>query len=198
MISQGKRRFWVLAVVFTTLIGAGTALSSLVVHFTQQGDNKYGCTAQSVGRGGKLATNQVCTREMGACNFLSKTLSSSGQQLAVIACNETVSRFPTHIDGELTSLTGNCEMAPDCSHTECACPVSYVRYAGKDTEKDQRCESTREEVADATSRVLGRRSSSPFFLSNHAMVTTTSGKHGLYITLRRKSTAWLEFGVFHQ
>jgi hypothetical protein len=91
-VLQGKRRFWVLAVVFTTLIGAATALSSLVLHFTQQGDNEYGCTTEHIiMQSRKKATNQVCTREMGACNFLSRTLSGSERQNALIACNEAVS-----------------------------------------------------------------------------------------------------------
>jgi hypothetical protein len=88
---QGKRRFWIIAVVVTTIAGAATALTSIVLHYTQQGDNPFGCTSQRLKMGLKKNTNQYCTREMAACSFLPKYLQASKRGDASIACNEIVS-----------------------------------------------------------------------------------------------------------
>jgi hypothetical protein len=53
-------------------------------------------------------------------------------------------------------------MAPDPSYSECAYPVSHVRYAGENTENDQIREDTREDAQGTTSRVLGRAFMSVF------------------------------------
>jgi hypothetical protein len=53
-------------------------------------------------------------------------------------------------------VTDDCEMATDPSYSECAYPVSHVRYAGENTENDQIREDTREDAQGTTSRVLGR------------------------------------------
>ncbi|KAF1828054.1 hypothetical protein BDW02DRAFT_575172 [Decorospora gaudefroyi] len=88
--SAGKRRFWVLSVVVTTTGGATMALASLILHFTERGNNQYGCRHERLMMSGKLNTNQYCTREMAACNFQPKFIPSADRSNASIACNEAV------------------------------------------------------------------------------------------------------------
>lgn len=91
MVSKGKRRFWVLAVIVLTATSAAAALASLVLHYTQKGDDAFGCKSETLMMTGKLNTNKECTREMAACNFLPKYLKGDDRSNAAIACNETVS-----------------------------------------------------------------------------------------------------------
>lgn len=88
--AAGKRRFWVIAVVVMTVSGAATALASIVLHYTEKGDNDYGCTSETLMMAGKLNTNQFCTREMAACNFLPKFIKAGERGDATVACNETI------------------------------------------------------------------------------------------------------------
>jgi hypothetical protein len=90
IISKGKRRFWVLAVIVMTITSAAAALASLVLHYTKKGDDAFGCKSETLMMSGKLNTNKRCTREMAACNFLPKYLKGSDRDNAAIACNETV------------------------------------------------------------------------------------------------------------
>jgi hypothetical protein len=90
--AQGKRRFWVLAVTVMSTAGAAAALVSLILHFTEQGDDGFGCKSRTwTVSGGKTNTNKYCTREMASCNFLPKHLRGNDLTNASIACNETVS-----------------------------------------------------------------------------------------------------------
>lgn len=87
---KGKRRFWIIAVVVMTISGAATALASIVLHFTEKGDDQYGCTPETLMMAGKFNTNMYCTREMAACNFLPKFIKAGERGQATVACNETV------------------------------------------------------------------------------------------------------------
>lgn len=80
-----------LAVVVTTLIGAVTALVSIILHYTNKGDDAFGCTSETLMMNGKFNTNKYCTREMAACNFLPKYLIKSDKGSAALGCAEAVS-----------------------------------------------------------------------------------------------------------
>lgn len=80
-----------LAVVVTTLVGAVTALVSIILHYTNKGDDAFGCTSETLQMAGKFNTNKFCTREMAACNFLPKYLSKGDKSSAALGCAEAVS-----------------------------------------------------------------------------------------------------------
>ncbi|CAO2658561.1 Nn.00g062840.m01.CDS01 [Neocucurbitaria sp. VM-36] len=88
--AAGKRRFWIIAVVAMTVSGAAAALASIVLHYTEKGEDQYGCTPETFTMGGTFYTNMYCTREMGACNFLPKFLKAAERGNATVACNEIV------------------------------------------------------------------------------------------------------------
>lgn len=95
--AAGTRRFYILAIVVMTLAGIGSALASLVLHYTELG-SQYGCKAERLMMGTRLNTNLYCTREQAACNFLPKYLrAGDDRDNAAIACNESVSQFLLHI-----------------------------------------------------------------------------------------------------
>lgn len=76
-----------------TVTGAAAALASIALHFTQKGNDQYGCSSERLMMGGKMNTNIYCTREMAACNFQPKYLKGTDRSNATVACNETVSTF---------------------------------------------------------------------------------------------------------
>lgn len=88
--ATNKRRFWILAVVVTTLLGSVTALVSIILHYTNKGDDAFGCRSETLQMAGKFNTNKYCTREMAACNFLPKYLSKSDKSSASLGCAEAV------------------------------------------------------------------------------------------------------------
>jgi hypothetical protein len=86
-----------------TVGGAAAALAALVLHYTEKGNDPYGCTSERLMMGGKMNTNVYCTREMAACSYQPKYIPRADRGNANIACNETVStgdrvcRFLTNI-----------------------------------------------------------------------------------------------------
>ncbi|KAJ4333826.1 hypothetical protein N0V87_007302 [Didymella glomerata] len=89
--ATNKRRFWVLAVIVTSLVGAVTALVSIILHYTNKGDDAFGCRSETLQMAGKFNTNKYCTREVAACNFLPKYLSNkSDRASAGLGCAEAV------------------------------------------------------------------------------------------------------------
>jgi hypothetical protein len=54
------------------------------------GDDQYGCRPERLMMGGKMNTNQYCTREIAACRYQPKFIEKK-QYEASIACNEAVS-----------------------------------------------------------------------------------------------------------
>lgn len=90
-LAAGTRRFYIIAIVTTTVAGMGSALATFVLHYTKLGKNQYGCTAERLMMGGQLNTNMYCTREMAACKFQPKYLRAGDRSNAQIACNESVS-----------------------------------------------------------------------------------------------------------
>ena len=87
-----------LAVVVTTLVGAVTALVSIILHDTNKGDDAFGCKSETLMMNGKFNTNKYCTREMAACNFLPKYLNKNDKNSAAIGCAEAVSFETTAYD----------------------------------------------------------------------------------------------------
>ena len=77
--------------VVTTPIGAVTALVSIILHYTNKGDDVFGCRSETLQMAGKFNTNKYCTREVAACNFLPKYLSKSDKGSAALGCAEAVS-----------------------------------------------------------------------------------------------------------
>lgn len=73
--------------------GAIMAIVSVALHYTNLGDDEYGCTQERLMMGGSMNTNIYCTREMAVCQFEPKHVRGSDKQYANIACNEAVS-FP--------------------------------------------------------------------------------------------------------
>ncbi|KAF9693893.1 hypothetical protein EKO04_008184 [Ascochyta lentis] len=88
--ATNKRRFWILAVVLTSLVGAVTALVSIILHYTNKGDDAFGCRSETLQMAGKFNTNKYCTREAAACNFLPKYLSKGDKSSAALGCTEAV------------------------------------------------------------------------------------------------------------
>lgn len=77
--------------VVTTLLGSVTALVSIILHYTNKGDDAFGCRSETLQMAGKFNTNKYCTREMAACNFLPKYLSKSDKSSSSLGCAEAVS-----------------------------------------------------------------------------------------------------------
>ncbi|KAF1937301.1 hypothetical protein EJ02DRAFT_437955 [Clathrospora elynae] len=88
--AAGKRRFWILSIVVMTIGGAATAVASMVLHYTEKGNDQYSCSPQRLMMAGKMNTNQYCTREMAACSYQPKFLKAGDRGNAAIACNEIV------------------------------------------------------------------------------------------------------------
>jgi hypothetical protein len=87
-----------------TVTGAAAALASLVLHFSEQGNDSFGCDSETLMMSGTFNTNKHCTREMAACNFLPKYIKASERSSASVACNEAVgSARPTDPEDRLTS-----------------------------------------------------------------------------------------------
>ncbi|KAH9881526.1 hypothetical protein IAQ61_000252 [Plenodomus lingam] len=89
-LAAGKRRFYVIGVIVTSVAGACSALASIVLHYTERGDNQYGCTPERLMMGGKMNTNMYCTREAAACNLQPQYLRGSDRSNAEVACNEAL------------------------------------------------------------------------------------------------------------
>ncbi|KAF2849042.1 hypothetical protein T440DRAFT_144781 [Plenodomus tracheiphilus IPT5] len=89
-LAAGKRRFYIIAVVVMSIAGACSALASIALHYTEKGDNQWGCTGERLMMGGKMNTNMYCTREMAACNFQPQYLRGDDRSNASIACNEAL------------------------------------------------------------------------------------------------------------
>lgn len=91
---QPSRRFYTLAVWVMSAAGAVTALASIVLHYTEQGDDEWGCSSSREKMTSGTNTNMMCTREMGACNFIKTQLKKAKSDKlwsAELACNEAVS-----------------------------------------------------------------------------------------------------------
>lgn len=88
--AAGKRRFYVIGVVVMSIAGACSALASIALHYTEKGNNQYGCTSERLMMGGKMNTNMYCTRETAACNFQPQYLRGNDRSNAAIACNEAL------------------------------------------------------------------------------------------------------------
>ena len=91
--------------VVTTLVGAVTALVSIILHYTNKGDDAFGCKSETLMMNGKFNTNKYCTREVAACNFLPKYLSNkSDRASAGLGCAEAVSLSFCYLCNMLTSF----------------------------------------------------------------------------------------------
>lgn len=82
--------------VVTTLTGAVTALVSIILHYTNKGDDEFGCRSETLQMAGKFNTNKYCTREVAACNFLPKYLPKADRSSAALGCTEAVSLLLRH------------------------------------------------------------------------------------------------------
>jgi hypothetical protein len=79
-------------VIVTSLVGAVTALVSIILHYTYKGDDVFGCSSETLQMSGKFNTNKFCTREAAACNFLPRYLTNkSDRDSAALGCAEAVS-----------------------------------------------------------------------------------------------------------
>jgi hypothetical protein len=120
-----------------TAAGAGASLASLVLHYTDKGNDAFGCTSQTLQMSGKFNTNKQCTREMAACNFLPKYARGSDRTNASVACNETVS-LPNFYVKLTADYDQDCrEMAPTHIATQCSCCLRNVCASGTHTENDE-------------------------------------------------------------
>jgi hypothetical protein len=88
--NSGTRRFWVLSAIVTTIAGAATALSAVVLHYTERGDDQWGCTSERLMMSGTMNTNIYCTREMATCNYQPGFIPKGDRENASVACIETV------------------------------------------------------------------------------------------------------------
>ncbi|PSN64118.1 hypothetical protein BS50DRAFT_612287 [Corynespora cassiicola Philippines] len=86
-----RRRFWTGFVMLGGTTGFAAALAALIVHYTDRGDDQYGCTSETHAMSSGSNTNMVCSREAGACNFMPQWLSGTSKQWSYeLACNEIV------------------------------------------------------------------------------------------------------------
>ncbi|KAL1612294.1 hypothetical protein SLS60_000518 [Paraconiothyrium brasiliense] len=92
------RRFWVGSAIGMSLVGLCSALAALITHFTDKGDDEYGCTT-TTGKtkdGGVPFTNMMCSREFATCRFMGPVYDKAGsipnikRWAVTIACNEAV------------------------------------------------------------------------------------------------------------
>lgn len=124
-----------LAVVVTTLIGAVTALVSIILHYTNKGDDAFGCKSETLMMNGKFNTNKFCTREMAACNFLPKYLNKGDKGSAAVGCAEAVS-FETTTYDHCLQIQGHCKMDADCSNPVIPSHPRHVLVASMAAKKD--------------------------------------------------------------
>jgi hypothetical protein len=87
---QTTRRFWVLAVVVTTIAGFCSSTAAVALHYTKRDDSEFGCKLETLNMLGSFNTNAYCTREMAFCNFLPRYMSAGERDTAGLACNETI------------------------------------------------------------------------------------------------------------
>jgi Flp pilus assembly protein TadB len=86
-----------------TVGGAVTALAALVLHYTEKGNDPYGCHSERLMMAGKMNTNKYCTREVAACSYQPKYIPRADRGNANLACNETVSTR-NHIGDVLANI----------------------------------------------------------------------------------------------
>lgn len=144
-----------LAVVVTTLIGAVTALVSIILHYTNKGDDAFGCTSETLMMNGKFNTNKYCTREMAACNFLPKYLNKTDKSSAAIGCAEAVS-FEIITNDHCLQIQGHCKMDSDCPDIVISSHPRHVLVASMAAKKDSsKTNKRRRETAHACIPVSG-------------------------------------------
>ena len=124
-----------LAVIVTTLVGAVTALVSIILHYTNKGDDVFGCRSETLQMAGNFNTNKYCTREMAACNFLPKYLSNGDKGSAALGCAEAVSLQHARRTHRSQTL-GYRQMAADCSDFAGAACSQHLRGASMAAEED--------------------------------------------------------------
>jgi hypothetical protein len=140
------RRFYVAAVLVTGIAGACSAIASLATHFTDKGDDKYGCTS-TTGRTvslGEPFTNRLCTREMAICNLMNPNLKGTKDAAwSNTACNETVSAiFPMLVErAEIERLADvhvvGGQVAANHTFLECSHCYRIVCPAGEATKVNE-------------------------------------------------------------
>jgi hypothetical protein len=94
---QTTRRFWVLAVVVTTMAGFCSSTAAVALHYIKRDDSEFGCKLETLNMLGSFNTNAYCTREMAFCNFLPRYMSAGERDTAGLACNETVGTSAMHL-----------------------------------------------------------------------------------------------------
>jgi hypothetical protein len=105
-----------LGVIITTVAGTVAALASIILHYTEKGDDQYGCRPERLMMTGKMNTNQYCTREVAACNYQPKYIQDKENlNQASIACNEAVSLQDVVLQAITDISPGRCEMVADHS-----------------------------------------------------------------------------------
>jgi hypothetical protein len=151
--SQNKRRFWILSIVITTVAGAVAALASIVLHYTEQGNDEYGCRPQRLMMTGKMNTNQYCTRELAACNYQPKFIMKKDKlRQASIACNEAVSLQRNVWKTDTDISPGGCEMVADHSDLQRAHSARLVLHPGTFAKNSKRDASERGITRDELKR----------------------------------------------
>jgi len=88
--NSSTRRFWMLSIVVTTIAGSATAIAAVVLHYTERGDDKWGCTSERLMMSGQMNTNVYCTREMATCNYQPGFIPRGDRENASVACAEAV------------------------------------------------------------------------------------------------------------
>ena len=124
----------------TTSIAA--AIAAIATHYTDKSNGEFGCTTSEMRTtAGKVNTNFLCSREMGACNFAATYQKGTSKAWSsTLACNEVVSLKLGHLRKCLRSTderSGCCQVATDCAHLQRAVRHGDVRSSGAVKEEDE-------------------------------------------------------------
>jgi hypothetical protein len=156
-----------LSIVVTTVAGSATALAAVVLHYTERGDDQWGCSSERLMMSGKMNTNMYCTREMATCNYQPNFLPRGDRGNTSIACSEAV-RYWELATVELTDIVvGYCQVDTDRDDRQCADNTGDVFSSSTPTKKV---------TTSRTQRALTRgkdmmRSTSYYPFGTHDMIT---------------------------
>ena len=102
-----------LSIVVTAVAGSATALAAIILHYTERGDDQWGCSSERLMMSGNMNTNQYCTREMAVCNYQSGFVPRGDRSNTSIACSEAVSHPDTCRKSPTNVPLGYCQVVAD-------------------------------------------------------------------------------------
>lgn len=119
-----------------SIAGAVMAMVSLALHYTKQGNDKWGCTHERLMMSGKMNSNVYCTREMGACHYQPNFIRGSDKNNASIACSEAVSLQHNVVTTFANVVAGDSQMDANHSDGPRSHSINHVLSPGLHPEND--------------------------------------------------------------